>query len=146
MRSGVYSAVRPRSLLDRLFTGIALFFYSMPTFVLGLLLVLFLYYELTIHGHAWFPGSGYTPFTHDPLQWFAALILPWITLALVSAGAYTRLTRTSMLEVLNEDFVRTARAKGLSERKVVYRHGLRAALTPIVTQFGIDVGALSAAP
>ena len=140
--SGVYAAVRPRSLLDRLFTGIALFFYSMPTFVLGLLLVLILYYQLTIHGHAWFPPSGYTPFTEDPLQWARSLILPWITLALVTAGAYTRLSRTAMLEVMNEDFLRTARAKGLKERKVVYRHGLRAASTPIVTQFGIDVGAL----
>jgi peptide/nickel transport system permease protein len=140
--SGVFAAVRPRSLLDRLATAVALFFYSMPTFVLGLLLVLILYYELTIHGHAWFPPSGYTPFTEDPLQWARSLILPWITLALVTAGAYTRLSRTSMLEVMNEDFLRTARAKGLKERKIVYRHGLRAASTPIVTQFGIDVGAL----
>jgi peptide/nickel transport system permease protein len=140
--SGVFAAVRPRSLLDRLATAVALFFYSMPTFVLGLLLVLILYYELTIHGHAWFPPSGYTPFTEDPLQWARSLILPWISLALVTAGAYTRLSRTSMLEVMNEDFLRTARAKGLKERKIVYRHGLRAASTPIVTQFGIDVGAL----
>jgi peptide/nickel transport system permease protein len=140
--SGVYSAVRPRSLLDRLFTGLALFFYSMPTFVLGLLLVLILYYELTIHGYAWFPPSGYTPFTEDPLQWARSLILPWVTLALVTAGAYTRLSRTSMLEIMNEDFLRTARAKGVKEREIVYRHGLRAASTPIVTQFGIDVGTL----
>jgi peptide/nickel transport system permease protein len=140
--SGVFSALRPRSLLDRVLTGTALFFYSMPTFVLGNLLVLFLYYELTIHGHAWFPPSGYTPLTEDPLQWARSLILPCVTLALVTAGAYTRLSRTSMLEVMNEDFLRTARAKGLKERKVVYRHGLRAASTPIVTQFGIDVGAL----
>jgi peptide/nickel transport system permease protein len=140
--SGVYAAVRPRSLLDRVFTGIALFFYSMPVFVLGLLLLLFLYYELTIHGYAWFPPSGYTPFTEDPLQWARSLILPWVTLALVTAGAYTRLSRTSMLEIMNEDFLRTARAKGLKERKIVYRHGLRAASTPILTQFGIDVGVL----
>jgi peptide/nickel transport system permease protein len=139
--SGVYAAVRPRSVLDRLFTGIALFFYSIPPFVLGLVLILFLYYELTIHGHAWFPPSGYVPFTDDPLQWARQLILPWITLALVTAGAYTRLTRTSMLEVMNEDYLRTARAKGLRLRQV-HRQGLRAASTPIVTQFGIDVGAL----
>jgi peptide/nickel transport system permease protein len=140
--SGVYAAVRPRSLLDRVFTGIALFFYSMPVFVLGLLLLLILYYELTIHGYAWFPPSGYTPFTEDPLEWARRLILPWVTLALVTAGAYTRLSRTSMLEIMNEDFLRTARAKGLKERKIVYRHGLRAASTPILTQFGIDVGVL----
>ena len=140
--SGVYAATKPRSLLDRVFTGIALFFYSIPTFVLGLLLVLILYYELTIHGHAWFPPSGYVPFTQDPVQWARSLILPWITLALVTAGAYTRLSRTSMLEVMNEDYLRTARAKGLKERRIVYRHGLKAASTPLVTQFGIDVGAL----
>lgn len=140
--SGVYAATRPRSLLDRVFTGIALFFYSIPTFVLGLLLVLILYYELTIHGYAWFPPSGYVPFTQDPVQWARSLILPWITLALVTAGAYTRLSRTSMLDVMNEDYLRTARAKGLKERTIVYRHGLKAASTPLVTQFGIDVGAL----
>ena len=140
--SGVYAATKPRSFLDRVFTGIALFFYSIPTFVLGLVLVLFLYYELTIHGHAWFPPSGYVPFTRDPVQWAHNLILPWITLALVTAGAYTRLARTSMLEVMNEDYLRTARAKGLKERTIVYRHGLKAASTPLITQFGIDVGAL----
>ena len=140
--SGVYAATKPRTLLDRVFTGIALFFYSIPTFVLGLLLVLLLYYELTIHGYAWFPPSGYVPFTQDPLEWAHSLILPWITLALVTAGAYTRLSRTSMLEVMNEDYLRTARAKGLKERRIVYRHGLKAASTPLVTQFGIDVGAL----
>ena len=140
--SGVVSAVRSRSLADRTFTVLALFFYSMPTFVLGLLFLLFFYYELTIHGLALFPGSGYTPFTTDPFQWFRGLILPWFTLALVSAATYTRLTRGSMLDVMGEDYIRTARAKGLSERRVIFRHSLRAALTPVVTQFGLDVGIL----
>ena len=140
--SGVVSAVRSRSLADRTFTVLALIFYSMPTFVLGLLFLLFFYYELTIHGLALFPGSGYTPFTTDPFQWFRGLILPWFTLALVSAATYTRLTRGSMLDVMGEDYIRTARAKGLSERRVIFRHSLRAALTPIVTQFGLDVGIL----
>jgi peptide/nickel transport system permease protein len=80
--------------------------------------------------------------TDNPWQWFRHLILPWFTLATVTAAAYTRLTRGSMLDVLGEDYIRTARAKGLSERRVVFRHGLRAAMTPIVTQFGIDVGVL----
>jgi len=140
--SGVVSAVRSRSLADRTFTGLALFFYSMPTFVLGLLFLLFFYYELTIHGLALFPGSGYTSFTTSPFEWFRGLILPWFTLALVSAATYTRLTRGSMLDVMGEDYIRTARAKGLSERRVIFRHSLRAALTPIVTQFGLDVGIL----
>ena len=140
--TGVLSAVRARSLADRTFTGLALLFYSMPTFVLGLLFLLVFYYELTIHGLALFPGSGYTPFTTNPFQWFRGLILPWFTLALVSAATYTRLTRGSMLDVMGEDYIRTARAKGLSERRVIFRHSLRAALTPVVTQFGLDVGIL----
>ena len=140
--SGVVSAVRSRSLADRTFTVLALFFYSMPTFVLGLLFLLFFYYELTIHGLALFPGSGYTPITVNPWEWFRGLILPWFTLALVSASTNTRLTRGSMLDVMGEDYIRTARAKGLSERRVIFRHSLRAALTPIVTQFGLDVGIL----
>jgi peptide/nickel transport system permease protein len=140
--SGIWSAIRPRSMLDRTFTFTALFFYSMPTFVLGVLLLLLLYYQLTIHGYAWFPAQGYEPFTANPLEWAHHLLLPWFTLAAVTAAAYTRLTRGSMLDVLGEDYIRTARAKGLSERRVVFRHGLRAALTPVVTQFGIDVGVL----
>jgi peptide/nickel transport system permease protein len=140
--SGVVSAVRTRSVWDRTFTGLALFFYSMPTFVLGFMLLILLYYELTIHHIQLFPGSGYTHFGTSPLQWFRGLVLPWITLALVSAATYTRLTRGSMLDVLGDDYIRTARAKGLSERRVIFRHALRAALTPVVTQFGIDVGVL----
>jgi len=140
--SGVASAVKPRSLLDRSATFVALIFYSMPTFVLGLLMIELLYYQLTIHGLHWFPGAGYTPPSQSLFEWFRGLILPWLTLALVSAAAYTRLTRAAMLDVLGEDYIRTARAKGLSESRVVFRHALRAALTPVVTQFGIDVGTL----
>jgi peptide/nickel transport system permease protein len=141
--SGVISAIRPRTIMDRTLTGIALFFYSMPTFVLGLLLILVFYYDLTKHfGITIFPAGGYVPLTQDPVQWARYLLLPWITLAVVSAAAYTRLSRSSMLDVLGEDYIRTARAKGLRERRVVLRHGLRAALTPIVTQFGIDLGVL----
>ncbi len=141
--SGVLSAVRARSLADRTFTGLALLFYSMPTFVLGLLFLEIFYYQFTIHGIHAFPGGGTpTPFTTNPAQWARDYILPWFTLALVSAATYTRLTRGSMLDVMGEDYIRTARAKGLSERRVIFRHSLRAALTPIVTQFGLDVGIL----
>jgi peptide/nickel transport system permease protein len=142
LSSGILSAIRPRSLLDRFFTFLALFFYSMPTFVLGLMLLLIFYYQLTIHGISLFPAQGYIPFTDSPYEWMRHLWLPWFTLAAVTAAAYTRLTRGSMLDVMGEDYIRTARAKGLAERRVVFRHGLRAALTPIVTQFGIDVGTL----
>ena len=138
--TGVYSSIHARSVADRVFTTLALLFYSIPVFVLGFTLILIFFYQLTTHGHAWFPASDYVGLTEDPFQWFRHLILPWATLALISAAAYTRLSRTSMLEVLGEDYIRTARAKGLSERRVVFRHALRSALTPVVTQFGIDVG------
>jgi peptide/nickel transport system permease protein len=140
--NGVVSAVRPRSFADRGLTAFALFFYSMPTFLLGLLALYFLYFRLTLAGAEWFPAGGYVPLSQDPAGWLRSLILPWLTLALVSAATYTRLTRASMMEVLGEDYIRTARSKGISERRVVYRHGLRAALTPVVTQFGIDLGGL----
>jgi peptide/nickel transport system permease protein len=142
LASGIWSAIRPRSLLDRFFTFLALFFYSMPTFVLGVILLLLLFYQLTVHGVSWFPAGGYISLTDNPAEWARHMLLPWFTLAAVTSAAYTRLTRGSMLDVLGEDYIRTARAKGLTERRVVFRHGLRAALTPIVTQFGIDLGTL----
>jgi peptide/nickel transport system permease protein len=140
--AGVLASTRPRSLTDRATTGAALLFYSMPTFLLGEILLLLLFFRLHLLGIDWFPGSGYVAFTADPLQWARYLILPWLTIALVTAATYVRLTRGSMLDGMGEDYIRTARAKGLRESRVVYRHGLRAALTPVVTQFGIDVGTL----
>jgi len=140
--NGVVSAVRPRSVADRTLTVFSLFFYSLPTFVLGLTLLYFFYFKLTLAGITFFPPGGYVDLRADPLTWFRSLVLPWLTLALVQAALYTRLTRGSLLDVLGEDYIRTARSKGLGERRVVYRHGLRSALTPIVTQFGIDLGVL----
>jgi len=139
---GILAATKPRSLRDRFGTFFALTGLSMPTFVLGLLLLYFLFFRLTVAGLPIFPPSGYIPLTSDPFQWARHMILPWFTLAFVTAATYARLSRASLLEVLGEDYIRTARAKGLSERRVVYRHGLRSALTPIVTQLGIDVGTL----
>jgi len=90
-----------------------------------------------------FPDAGnFIPFSESPGRWAEALVLPWVTLAFLYAALYARLTRAGMLETMNEDFIRTARAKGLSERKVVVKHGLRATLTPIVTIFGLDLGLL----
>ena len=140
--NGVVSAVRPRSLADRTLTVFSLFFYSLPTFVLGLTLLYFLYFRLTLNGITFFPPGGYVNLSEDPVTWFRSLVLPWLTLALVQAALYTRLTRGSLLDVLGEDYIRTARAKGLGENRIVYRHGLRSGLTPIVTQFGIDLGVL----
>jgi peptide/nickel transport system permease protein len=140
--SGVVSATHPRSLADRGLTGFALFFYSLPTFLLGLVLLYLVYFRLTLAGFSFFPPGSYIPFTSDPGDWARHLILPWFTLALVLAATYTRLTRGSLLDVLGEDYIRTARSKGLRESRVTYRHGLRSALTPVVTQFGVDLGQL----
>jgi len=140
--NGVMSAIKPRSFLDRSLTAFALFFYSMPSFLLGLLLLYFLYFQLTLAGISIFPPGGYAPLSEGIGPWVDHLILPWLTLALVSAAIYTRLTRGSMLDVLGEDYIRTARSKGIGESRVIVRHGLRSALTPVVTQFGIDVGTL----
>ncbi|MGH3493977.1 MAG: ABC transporter permease, partial [Sciscionella sp.] len=115
--TGVLSATKPRSFLDRATTGIALFFYSMPTFLLGLLFLLLLFFRLHLAGIDLFPGGGYIPLTENPGQWFDHLILPWFTVALVSASTYTRLTRGSMLGVLGEDYIRTARSKELGDRQ-----------------------------
>ncbi|MPZ84398.1 MAG: ABC transporter permease subunit [Actinophytocola sp.] len=139
---GVLSATRPRSVLDRGATLFALLGLSFPTFVLGLLLLYFLFYRLHVAGVSFFPGAGYVPLTDDPAQWAVHLILPWVTLAVATMAVYVRLTRGQLIETLGEDFIRTARAKGLRESRVTYRHGLRAALIPIVTQFGIDVATL----
>jgi peptide/nickel transport system permease protein len=139
---GVLAARRPRSMADRSTTAAALVFYSMPPFLLGLVLLFFLFFEFHLAGIDLFPGSGYVGILADPAGWAQHLILPWITLALVTATTYERLTRGALLDVLGEDYIRTARAKGLTERRVVYRHGLRSALTPVVTQFGIDLGTL----
>jgi peptide/nickel transport system permease protein len=125
--------------MDRAFTASALFFFSIPTFVLGLALVWIFAYKLS-PVTTFFPFHGYVPITANPGAWFQHLILPWLTLALVTAATYTRLTRSSMLEVLGEDYVRTARSKGMSENRLITRHALRAALTPVVTLAGLDIG------
>jgi peptide/nickel transport system permease protein len=139
---GVAAARRPRSLVDRTGTLFVLTGLSMPTFLVGLLLIYFLFFRLHLAGVDLFPAGGYVPLTQDPAGWAQHLLLPWITLAVVIAATYSRLTRSSLLEVLGQDYIRTARSKGLSEPRVVYRHGLRSALTPVVTQLGIDLGGL----
>jgi peptide/nickel transport system permease protein len=147
---GMLAATHPRSIRDRLTTTFALVGLSMPTFFLGLLLLYFLYYHVTVTLHLdfgglqnpIFPPGQYVPFKENPVEWAHHLLLPWFTLAFVQAAVYSRMTRGSMLEVLGEDYIRTARAKGLSERRVVYRHGLRSALTPVVTLLGLDLGGL----
>jgi peptide/nickel transport system permease protein len=140
---GVLAATRPRSLADRSATVFALAGISLPSFVLGMIVFNLLFFiPATKWGVNLFQVSGWTPFTQSPIGWLRHLVLPWITLALLYAATYSRLARGSLLETLGEDYIRTARAKGLSERTVVYKHGLRSAITPIVTLFGLDFGAL----
>jgi peptide/nickel transport system permease protein len=138
---GIVSAVRRRTLIDRTAMGTALVFISAPEYWLGLL-ALFLFAS-DIGKLAVFPGAGsYVAFSSEPVKWFTALILPWLVLAASFAAVYARLLRGSLVEVLGEDYIRTARAKGLPERRVVMRHGVRSAITPIVTVLGLDIGTL----
>ena len=138
---GILSATRARSLFDRVSTVGVLAGISMPVFVLGELLIIGVFLPLNQHGISWIQ-TGYYPLSQGPIPWMGHMILPWITLAAVQAAVYTRLSRGSLLDTMGEDYIRTARAKGLSEARVIYRHGLRAALTPVVSQLGIDIGAL----
>jgi peptide/nickel transport system permease protein len=136
--TGVLSALRRGTVFDRAAMGVALAGVSLPIFFTGLLSLSIFAYTLHI-----FPAGGsYTPITQNPVMWAYDLVLPWVTLAFLNAAGYARLTRAGMLETMNEDYIRTARAKGLAERKVVVKHGLRSALTPIVTIFGLDLGLL----
>jgi peptide/nickel transport system permease protein len=134
---GVISALKRRTAVDRLAMGFALVGVSTPVFLLGLV-SLFIFWETL----GWLPGTGYVPFSEDPVDWFLHMILPWSVLALLFAAIYARVVRGNMLDTMGEDYIRTARAKGLSERRVVGRHGLRPGLTPIVTLLGIDLAIL----
>ncbi len=133
---GYLSALKPGGLLDRLLTGVSIAGISIPVFLLAPVLIYFLAEKLEL-----FPNGGYVPISEDPWEWFTHLILPWFTLAVLSIGFYSRVLRSNMLDVMNEDYVRTARAKGLSERQVMTRHVLRNSLIPIITLFGLDFGA-----
>src|ERR1700761_8901930 len=134
---GVLSALRRGSLVHRLWMGVALAGVSLPIFFTGLI-------SLELFSYKWqlFPNVQYVSITANPVLWARNLVLPWITLAFLYAALYARLTRAGMLETMSEDFIRTARAKGLRERTVVVKHGLGAALTPITPIFGIDLGLL----
>jgi peptide/nickel transport system permease protein len=138
---GIISAIKPRSLLDRLTMSGSLVAISAPVYWLGLV-ALFLFAN-DIGVIRLFPGSGtYVPFSQDPTKWFTSLILPWFVLAASFAAFYARMVRAQVRETMTEDYIRTARAKGLSERRVIFRHGLRAALTPVVTMAGLDLSGL----
>src|SRR5829696_1907211 len=133
---GYLSAVKAGQATDRSLTILALIGISLPVFWLGLVLQYYIGNKLGL-----FPIGDYVKFTEDPLQWVNHLILPWFTLAVLFIGFYSRVLRSNMLDVMDEDYVRTARAKGLGERQVMTRHVLRNSLIPVVTLFGLDFGA-----
>lgn len=138
---GLVSAIKPRSRFDRAAMGAALVAISAPVFWLGLL-ALYLFAS-DIGKFPILPGQGsYVPLSQDPAKWFTSLLMPWLVLAASFAAIYARLLRSNLIETMSEDYIRTARAKGLSERRVIVRHGLRSAITPIVTLAGIDIGVL----
>jgi len=136
---GVISAVTAGRWSDRLITVLALIGISMPVFWLGIVTR----YYLAEGGLATiFPDGEYIPFTQDPFQWFWHLVLPWIVLAVLFIGFYGRVLRGNILDTINEDYVRTAKAKGLAPRRILRRHVLRTSLIPVVTLFGLDFAAV----
>ena len=134
---GLFNAVHAGQFSDRLLTMLALVGISMPVFWVGALMNYYL-------GFKWglFPNGGYVPLTEDPWQWFYHLILPWTALSILFIGVYSRILRSNVLDTMNDDYVRTARAKGLPERQVLIRHVLRNSLIPIITLWGLDFGAV----
>jgi len=134
---GLYSAVKAGKFADRFLTIIALIGISMPVFWIGALMNYYLGFKL-----GWFPNGGYVEFGDDPFGWFSHLILPWTALAILFVGFYSRVLRSNVLDTINEDYVRTARAKGLGERQILIRHVLRNSMIPIITLWGLDFGAV----
>ena len=136
---GVVAALRKNKVVDRVIVGGSLFFYSFPTFFIGLLFL-----NLFVFQFKWISIPQYVDPGTNFGQFLSNLFLPSLTLAVVYAAAYVRITRTYMVETMSEDYLRTARAKGLGQRSIIFKHTLRAALTPIVTLAGLDLGALLA--
>jgi peptide/nickel transport system permease protein len=132
---GLLSAMRAGGMTDRSLTVLALIGISMPVFWIGAIANHYLGFELGI-----FPNGGYVPFAESPTQWLWHMILPWTVLSILFIGVYSRVLRSDVIETMNEDFVRTARAKGLSERRVLFKHVLRNSLIPVVTLWGLDFG------
>ena len=130
--SGILAAVQQRKIVDRIIMGVAVLGVSVPSFWLGLLLMVLLAVQLD-----WLPAGGYVPLAQDPWQWFRSLVLPGVSLALLQIGYLAQITRNALIEVLRQDFIRSARAKGLVEWTVVTKHALSNAMLPILTVAGI---------
>jgi peptide/nickel transport system permease protein len=134
---GLLSAIRAGGFTDRALTVLALIGVSTPVFLLGAVALYFLAFKAGL-----FPNGGYVPLTQDPLQWLYHMILPWTVLSVLFIGIYSRVLRSNLLDTMNEDYVRTARAKGISERQVLLRHVLRNSLIPIVALWSLDFAAV----
>jgi peptide/nickel transport system permease protein len=134
---GLYTALKAGRFADRFLTVLALTGISMPVFWVGALLSYYLGFKAGI-----FPNGGYTKLTSNPIQWVYHLILPWCALSILFVGVYSRLLRSNILDTINEDFVRTARAKGLTQRRVLIKHVLRNSLIPVISLWGLDFGAI----
>jgi peptide/nickel transport system permease protein len=140
---GLLAAARRGSILDRTLMVLGLIGISMPVYWLGEVMNLLSqsrYHDTWLF--SWVPPLGYKPLSEDPKGWFLTLVIPWITLAILYIGLYGRVLRSSLIEAMQEDYIRTARAKGLSETRVLLRHALRTSLISFVTLFGLDFGAL----
>lgn len=135
--TGVLSALKRGTFVDRSAMAVSMAGVSAPSYLVGLLGILLFGFTLNM-----VPVSGYTPLADSPLEWLWHLVLPWVMLAFINAAMYTRFTRGQMLDVMSEDYIRTARAKGLSESRVIGLHGLRNAMIPVMTLFGLDLGGL----
>ncbi|MHB8657084.1 MAG: ABC transporter permease [Solirubrobacteraceae bacterium] len=131
---GTLAAIRAGRYTDRVLTVLSMAGVSFPPFFLGAVLIYFLGYKAKI-----FPIGGYVKFTSNPWQWVVHMIMPWFTLSVLFVGFYSRVLRSTILDTVNEDYVRTARAKGLSERQVLIRHTLRNSLIPIISLWGLDL-------
>ena len=140
---GLAAAVSRGTLLDPALMILGMIGISMPVFWLGNVVNLVTQERLHDSVFSWLPGLGYTPFSESPSTWFLHLLFPWLTLAISYIGLYGRVLRANLIEVESEDFVRTARAKGLTERRVLIRHSLRTSLISFVSLFGLDFGALA---
>ena len=134
---GVLSAMSAGRFLDRALTVLSLIGVSTPVFFLGAMMLYYLGYKWSL-----FPLGGYVPLTKNPWQWFTHLLMPWFALSVLFIGVYSRVLRSTMLDTMNEDYVRAARAKGITSRRVLVRHVLRNSLIPIVSLFGLDFAAV----
>lgn len=140
--TGVLAARYRDRFVDRALALCSYVALSLPTFLSGMLIIFFLFYQLSLHGIEWFPAGGYVALSENPWQWLRHLLLPWLTLALAEVGIFQRVIRASMLEVLNHDYIRTARAKGVREWRVYFDHALKPAMSPVLVLTGMELAAV----